>query len=110
MPRQPQKSVPDILQELLDLLKAYALQETVDPLKNLGRYLAWGGTGSLLFALGVFFLAMSALRALQTQTGTTFAGNWSWVPYVIVALGLCVVIGVAAWRIRNGFTEHEEAR
>jgi hypothetical protein len=103
------KSVTDILQELLDLLKAYAQQETVDPLKALGTYLAWGALGSILIAAGVFFVALSALRALQTETGSTFSGNWSWAPYLIVAVGLMAVIGLAAWRITHGGREHEGA-
>ena len=88
MAKPEQKSVAEIAQELFDLLKAYAQQETLDPLKTLGVYLAWGLTGSLLLAAGGFFLALSLLRALQTQTGTTFTGNWSWVPYLIVAVAL----------------------
>jgi hypothetical protein len=32
----------------------------------------------------VLFLAMSGLRALQDETGDTFTGDWSWVPYLIM--------------------------
>ena len=109
MAKQAPKSVTDIFQELLDLLKAYAQQETVDPLKALGTYLAWGALGSVLLATGVFFVALSALRALQTETGSTFHGNWSWAPYLIVAVGLAGVIGLAAWRITHGGREHQGA-
>jgi hypothetical protein len=106
-----QKSVTEIGQELFDLLKAYAQQQTVDPLKALGTYLAWGAAGAILLAAGVFFVALSALRALQTETGSTFSGNWSWVPYLIVAVGVAAVIGLAAWRITHGARhEHEGAR
>ena len=110
MAKSAPKSVTEILQELLDLLKAYAQQETVDPLKALGTYLAWGALGSVLLATGVFFVALSALRALQTETGSTFEGNWSWAPYLIVAVGVIAVIGLAAWRITHGGREHEGAR
>ncbi len=109
MAKQAPKSVTDILQELLDLLKAYAQQETVDPLKALGSYLAWGALGAVLLATGVFFVALSALRALQTETGSTFQGNWSWVPYLIVAIGVAAVIGLAGWRITHGAREHQGA-
>jgi hypothetical protein len=37
---------------------------------------------------------LSLLRALQTETGTTFTGNWSWAPYIIV---LVVAGAVAAY-------------
>ena len=109
MAKQAPKSVTETLQELLDLLKAYAQQETLDPLKALGAYLAWGALGAVMLATGVFFVALSALRALQTETGSTFQGNWSWVPYLIVALGVAAVIGLAAWRITHGSREHQGA-
>ena len=94
-----QKTVAEIVQELWDLLRSYALQETVDPLKKLGVYVAWGAGGSLLMTLGTFFLSMSLLRALQTETGDTFVGEFSWVPYFIVALALGGVIALAVRRI-----------
>ena len=43
---------------------------------------------------------MSALRALQTETGTTFTGNWSFVPYVIVVIGLLILAGIS-WMIAS---------
>ena len=96
------KSVPDTLQDLKDLLVAYAKQETVDPLRNLGRFLGFGLGGVVLLSLGTLFLALSGLRALQTQTGDVFDGFWSWVPYLIVMVGLLAVTGVVASRITKG--------
>ena len=93
------KTVPDTVQELRDLLVAYAKQETIDPLRNIGRYLGFGLAGIALLTLGTLFLALSALRALQTMTGDVFDGFWSWVPYVIVVLGLSAVIALAVSRI-----------
>jgi branched-subunit amino acid ABC-type transport system permease component len=105
------KSVTEIIQELVDLLRAYALQETVDPIKALGMYLAWGATGAVLIASGIFFCALSALRALQTETNGTFDGVWSWAPYLIVAVALSGIIGLAAYRITHGsHREHQVAR
>jgi hypothetical protein len=106
VPKPTQKSVPEIGQELFDLLKAYAQQQTLDPLKALGMYLAWGAAGALLIAGGVFFLALSLLRVLQTETNGTFDGVWSWAPYLIVAVVLAGVIGLAGWRITHGGAEH----
>lgn len=96
------KSVPEIVQDLWDLLVAYARQETVDPLRNIGRFLAYGVGGMVIMTLGVFLLAMSALRALQSQTGSVFAGFWSWVPYLIVALALTGLAALAVSRIGKG--------
>ena len=96
------KNVPETLQDLKDLLISYAKQETVDPLKSLGRYLGFGLGGSALISLGSFFLALSLLRALQTQTGDVFATTWSFVPYLIVVVVLGAVIALAVSRVAKG--------
>lgn len=96
------KSIPEIVQDLWDLLVAYARQETIEPLRNIGRYLAYGIGGMVVITLGVFMLALSALRALQTQTGDVFSGFWSWVPYVIIAIILSGLAALAISRIGKG--------
>jgi len=100
-------SLPQLVLELKDLLVTYFKQETLLPLQQLGRYLAFGIAGSVLMGTGVMLLALGCLRLLQTETGTTFTGNWSWVPYVIVFAGL--VIGAAiAWTARKTFRVQKE--
>lgn len=87
------------LSEVKELIVAYAKQETIDPIKGLGRYLAFGLMGSFLLAAGCLLLALAGLRALQTETGTTFEGDWSWAPYLIVFVGAVVVGGLTFSRI-----------
>ncbi len=82
-------------QDVWDLLVAYAKQETVEPLKGLGRWVGAGAGGSVLIATGVSLLLLSGLRALQTETGTTFTGNWSWVPYLIMLVAAGLVVGLS---------------
>jgi len=96
------KSLPEIAQDLWDLLVAYARQETIDPLRNIGRYLAFGIGGMLIVTLGIFLLGLSALRALQTQTGDIFTGFWSWAPYLIVAVVLGGLVALSLSRISRG--------
>jgi len=98
-PPQP-KAVPQILQELWELLKAYARQETVDPLKGLGRFLGFGIAGALLVGLGGLFLALSLLRLLQRFE--VFTGTWSWAPYFIVLLALVLAIALIVGVISQG--------
>ena len=81
--------------ELIDLVRTYVKQETVGPLKGLGRSIAFGVAGSLVLATGVVLLALSGLRALQSETGSTFDGSWSWAPYLLTLLGVAVVIALA---------------
>ena len=99
MPETSDKSIPTLASELLDLVRAYAKQETLVPLKGIGRWLAFGLAGSLLLGTGLLLLAVGALRALQTETGDTFDGNWSWAPYLIVLAACAVVIALVASRI-----------
>jgi hypothetical protein len=90
----------DTVRELKDLIVTYAKQETLDPLKGLGRYVGFGLAGAGLLGTGIFFLAVGALRALQTQTDTALTGNWSWVPYLVVVVALGVLAGIA-WMARG---------
>ena len=92
------KSLPTLIQELRELVVAYAKQETVEPLHDLGRFLAFGVAGSLAIGLGVSLLLLGGLRLLQTETGDAFEGNWSWVPYlsVLAASGVVIALALAA--------------
>ena len=94
------KSPQEQLRELKELLIAYFKQETVDPLKGLARYVGFGLLGAMLMGTGIFFVAMGALRALQTETGTRFTGNWSWVPYACTVVALGIVAGLALYKAR----------
>ena len=85
------KSLGETVSGIVELLKAYAKQETLEPLKRLGRYLGFGVAGSVLIATGLVLLMLAALRALQTETGSTFTGSWSWAPYAIVIVGTLLV-------------------
>jgi hypothetical protein len=99
LPEQESKSMPEVATELWGLTKDYARQETIDPLKGVGRYLAYGGIGALLGSIGVILLMLAGLRALQTETGSTFTGNLSWLPYLIVIVVAGAIAGYAATRI-----------
>jgi len=88
--------------DFVQLVVDYAKQETLGPLKGLGRFLAFGVAGSIALAVGLVLLLLAALRALQTETGSTFGGHLSWLPYLITAALAVAVLGLAAWRITKG--------
>lgn len=90
------KSVPVLLSELRELVVGYFKQEAVEPIKALGRFVAAGLAGSLFLAIGLITLTLAGLRALQTETGTTFTGNWSWAPYLITLAGCALLAGLFA--------------
>jgi hypothetical protein len=95
--------------ELKALVIAYAKQETLDPLKGLGRYVAYGVGGALLIGTGVVFLAIGALRALEgDHRGPHFTGNWSWAPYAIVVVG-AVALAALSWFTGTKWTKKRKS-
>lgn len=79
-------------QEIQQMVVGYAKQETVEPLKSLGRYLGFGVAGSLLVFLGTFFWGLGLLRLMQSFE--VFSGS-SWasaLPYLIAIGGLSLIL------------------
>ncbi len=103
------KSLPTLAVELKDLVVAYAKQETLEPIKGLGRFIAFGVAGSLLVALGLLLLTLSVIRVLQEELSDTFDGNWSFAPYA-VGLVFCIVAMVLAVRGIGAAKRRKEAR
>jgi len=87
------ESLPGQAQDLLQLVIGYAKQETLDPIKGLGRFLAFGLAGALVGSLGVVLLLLGALRLLQTETGSVFQGRLTWIPYLLVVIAAAGVAG-----------------
>ena len=84
----------DASQEIQEMLVTYAKQETVEPLKTLGRYLGFGLGGAVLLFVGTLFVALGVLRL--TQTLEVFEGtSWaSTLPYLIAIASLAVIVGM----------------
>jgi hypothetical protein len=101
VPDTQAKPIGEVASELWELTRDYAKQETVDPLKGVGRFLAYGVAGSLLIGIGVIMLMLSGLRALQTETGSWFTGNLSWIPYLIILVVGAALIALALSRIQK---------
>ncbi len=85
--------------DVIDLVKAYAKQETLDPLKGSARWLGFGVLGSVLLMIGGISLTLALLRVLQEETGTRLTGNWSWAPYLITFSALALIMGLLVSRI-----------
>jgi hypothetical protein len=80
------RGLPQVLTEIRDLTIDYAKQETVEPLRLLGRYIGLGVAGSVLIGLGLILLA-------------ALTGNWSWVPYLAAFVVLVLAAVLFASRI-----------
>jgi uncharacterized membrane protein YidH (DUF202 family) len=109
--RSDDRSLPTQIGELWRMVLAYLRQETVEPVKNLGRFVAFGVAGSLLLGVGVGLLLLATLRFFQTETGSTFTGHLSWVPYVIMLVVALVLAGaaMAGWSVSRPSGKEDEA-
>jgi hypothetical protein len=105
----PSAPLPQLVLEVRDLVISYVKQETIIPLRQLGRYVLFGVMGSFLLGLGVVLLGVGGLRALQTETGDTFRGDWSWAPYGITVVGM-LVGGVLTWQARGARRDRKERK
>lgn len=92
----------DGMRAAVDLVKAYVRQETVDPLRDVGRYLGFGLAGALCTGIGLLLLALGLLRVLQVETAPHFTGSWSWLPYVLTLLAVGLVLGLIARSMLKG--------
>ena len=80
--------------DLVDLVIAYAKQETLEPLKGLGKNAAFGLGGAVLLGIGGLFCSMGALRAMQSETDWFERHNLSYLPYfltVVILLALSAI-------------------
>ena len=87
------RNLPTLVTELWEMVVGYAKQETVEPIKGLGRFLGFGIAGAVLTSLGLVLLALAGLRAMQVET--TLDGHLSWLPYLIVVAASGAVAALA---------------
>ncbi len=99
----------DESQEVVKLVVDYIKQETLDPVKGLGRYVLFGVAGSVALSIGLAILAVGFLRLLQGETGSTFTGNLSWIPYVICAVVVVLIAFVAVKAVSRGQTPNTQS-
>jgi len=101
--------------ELKDLVVAYAKQETIDPLKTLQRYMAFGLTGAMFIGIGLCFGLLALLRGLQEITvlndPAEVDGGWfSWVPYAATFLVGAIIAALFVRRLVRFINQQGSAR
>ena len=97
---QEEKSIPQVMTELWEMTVSYAKQETVEPLKGLGRFIAFGAAAAILGGIGIIMLTLAGLRGLQDHNDGRLDGSWNWVPYLVALVLLGALIGLAVTRIK----------
>ncbi len=88
--------------EALQLVIDYIKQETLTPLKGLGRFMLFGVAGSVALAIGLVILSVGLPPAAPGRDGINFTGNWSWVPYLICTVVVVVVAAIAVMAVTRG--------
>ncbi len=76
------KSLPELGKELIDLTVTYAKQETIDPLRTIGKRVGMGIAGAAVASVGLIFLLVGVLRLVQVEARPHLIGGMSWVPYL----------------------------
>jgi hypothetical protein len=77
------------IEGIVYLVRDYAKQETVGPLKGAGRWLGYGVAGALLLGVGLFLILLGLLRLIEAEWDRAASGSLSWLAYLIV-LVVCV--------------------
>jgi hypothetical protein len=103
------KSISSTAGEVWELVLAYVKQETIEPIKGIGRFLGYGAAGAFALGIGFVLLILAGLRILQTETGDAFDGNWSVVPYLIMIAVAGIVAALAARAIGAEKRRSEDA-
>jgi hypothetical protein len=92
--------IPQLTTELIDMSREYLRQETIEPVKRLGKTAGIGIGGAIAISLGAFFLVLALYSGLKTWLPK---GEW----YVVLArflsaLGAGGAAGLVVRRMQSG--------
>ncbi|MEM9203171.1 MAG: hypothetical protein AAGC53_16050 [Actinomycetota bacterium] len=76
--------------DVFDMVKAYARQETLDPLKGAGQWIGFGLAGSVLMIIGGISLTLALLRFIQEEGPSWTTGQLTWLPYLMTLLAVTI--------------------
>lgn len=101
-PQSPRsRNSVDPVVELVDSVKQYAKQETVDPIRGAARWVAVGTVASVSMGLALVFFSLAILRLTQDLGATALDGAWSFVPYIVTLVIVMACVGVSISRIQQ---------
>ena len=92
-------STSDHGSDIVDSVKQYARQETLEPMKGAARWVAVGSIAALSLGISIVFLTMAVLRLSQDLGGTVLDGSWSFVHYFITLAVVAVLVALSFSRI-----------
>ena len=100
-PHPAARQDPPSIGEVVELVKTYARQETVGPLRGAGTWLAKGVAGALLLGLGGVILLLGVLRLVQWEADRLARGSLSWLAYLVVLVVAGILIALSLRLIKR---------
>lgn len=91
----------DLVSEVVESVKSYAVQETVGPIKGAVRWVGAGLLAALCLGVATLYGALGVLRLSQDLGGTVLDGGLSFVHYLVTVVVLSVVVALATSRVRR---------
>lgn len=90
------RELPEQVSELIDLSKEYLRQETIEPVKRLGRVFGMGFAASVLFSIGALLLSVAGMRLMVRvlPEGQLWSALGVFISFVVLA----GVAGLIMWR------------
>lgn len=85
--------------DVVETVKEYARQETVEPIRGAARWVAVGTVASLCLGVAMLYAALAVLRLSQDLGGSVLDGSWSFLHYLVTAVVLAVLVKVTISRI-----------
>jgi hypothetical protein len=92
---------PSAQEDVLDLVVAYAKQETIEPLRGALRWILWGLASMAFICTGLVFIVLGVVRASQDVLGESFQQSWSFVSYFAGVLACGIVVAFALSSIKK---------
>ena len=85
--------------DVVEVVKDYAEQELVGPLRGAWRWLALGTAGAVALGVGLSLMTLGLLRLLQSEWERSATGRLSWLSYLIVLVVVAALIVLTVSRI-----------
>lgn len=91
----------DPIVDLVDSVKLYARQETIDPIRGAARWVLVGTLASASLGIALVMFTLGVLRLSQDLGGEALDGSWSFVHYVIALVVVSALVAVSLSRINS---------
>jgi hypothetical protein len=99
--RTPARREDTSIEGLVMLVRDYAKQETIGPLRGAGRWIGYGAAGALLLGTGLALVLLGLLRLIQAEWDRAASGALSWLAYLVVLLVCVAIIAITLSRIKQ---------